>query len=439
MSTAQPDSGSSTQSSTDPDTRRQAEQRVHRRTALLLPLILAAVMIFGLLVGFHQHRQAVESPGEFEPASLSERIKPLRDAIGSVTGSVVGPKHLIPDEEADAALRELQQLSIAIEVQSVTNAFDALNDTVSSWNKLKEQVLASDDGRRIASREGDVLQFVAINEFCESQQRSKSLIAESLSVLRSEVESRSNRLNWERSLATTKQLKESIANATSAYERCATKLMELIERSAKGTAAATTLAETIEAREREFAARLTSASVQQEREAELRFQSQMNELRESSDKLARTAAELEHAIAATRSGLMPAATSNSQNFPISRDSYNRDVAEIRSLLSPFISPGYAQPASRDEFEYVSFKSPMSLAAIKMAGGLDDTETGLQTLFRVGGLKSSLQHNDRPLGTFPKMNSVDELEAPDVARRIRRAQRLLTDYGALLVADRLLNP
>ena len=82
---------------------------------------------------------------------------------------------------------------------------------------------------------------------------------------------------------------------------------------------------------------------------------------------------------------------------------------------------------------------MSLALIDKAGALEDSQLGLETLFRIGGLKSVDQHNDRPLGAFPKMSSTAELNKQDVLGRVRRAQHLLNVYGDMLVRDGMLQP
>ena len=81
---------------------------------------------------------------------------------------------------------------------------------------------------------------------------------------------------------------------------------------------------------------------------------------------------------------------------------------------------------------------MSYSALVDAGALKNTQQGLETLFRMGGLKSANQHNDRPLGGFPRMNETSESANPEALIRVQDAQRLLRQYGPLMLKDGLLS-
>ena len=137
-------------------------------------------------------------------------------------------------------------------------------------------------------------------------------------------------------------------------------------------------------------------------------------------------------------GEQPTKHESAEREPIaSREDYMRESPAIRTLLKPFTTPGYAQPNSADKMIHGSAKQPVSYSTLKRIGALE--EKGLSVLFRVGGTKSTSQQNDRPLGGFPRMYSLKELEKPDVRSRVVEAQRLLQQYGPFLIEDGLLAP
>ncbi len=132
---------------------RQAAQRAHRLSSLLLPLLFASVITLGLTFGVRYHRKDLAATAAPPAASLQERIQPLREVFGKVTNTFVGPERSIPNEQAEAALLELRKLSFFVELQSADQIFEQMKQTVMSWNAQKQQTLTSDAGRRIASQE----------------------------------------------------------------------------------------------------------------------------------------------------------------------------------------------------------------------------------------------------------------------------------------------
>ncbi len=123
----------------------------------------------------------------------------------------------------------------------------------------------------------------------------------------------------------------------------------------------------------------------------------------------------------------------------SREDFQRESSRSKALLKPFTTPGYMQPDSGGELKSGQTKIPMSYSALNNAGALTSSEKGLATLFRLGGSRTLNQNNDRPLGSFPRMNSMAELEKPAIVADLKEAQRMLREYGSLLVADKLLSP
>jgi hypothetical protein len=114
--------------------------------------------------------------------------------------------------------------------------------------------------------------------------------------------------------------------------------------------------------------------------------------------------------------------------------FQRDLREIRSLLTPFISHGYTQPSDGGWYTKQSTKpGPVSLEALRGAGLLQDTHEALQMLHHAGTMN---RDNDRPLGGFPPFIT----SSRDWGRYrpiVARAQELLRKYGDLMVEKKML--
>jgi predicted nucleic acid-binding Zn-ribbon protein len=402
-------------------------------------LLFAGVLVGGLTYGVHYHRKSVAATTEPQPTSLRERIQPFRDALGQVTNSLVGPEQFILKEQAEAALLELRKFSLSIEIQSASQAFQRMKLAVESWETQKQLALTSDAGRRIAGNEKRVARFIAIRRISEPLADSVSRFDRLLELLKQDRLSKDDPNQFHKSVKQLRELSRSMEEALTNSTLCSAMLTDLLNRDTNGTLARQALAEAILAGERDFDDLLSSSKLRQKQETNAQVQKELDERRDSSETLSAVIADLEGKISDVKAGKMPAANASPFFTTASRDSYRNDQDRIRTLLKPFVSPGYAQPASRDEFEYTATKTPMSLSMIAKAGGLENSSTGLETLFRIGGTKSTSQHNDRPLGNFPKMNSTAELAQPDVASRLRQAQRMLRIYGPMLVKDGLLKP
>lgn len=117
----------------------------------------------------------------------------------------------------------------------------------------------------------------------------------------------------------------------------------------------------------------------------------------------------------------------------------RDLAEIRSLLSPFITPGYFQPPAGGghKYEQTTDAKPVSLSRLRRAGALDPTTAGRMYLLRFGGNRAS-RGNRRPLGSFPEYRGEPSPENDRNMPRVVRAQQLLREHGQALVEARMLS-
>lgn len=120
-----------------------------------------------------------------------------------------------------------------------------------------------------------------------------------------------------------------------------------------------------------------------------------------------------------------------------KQALDRDLPEIRRLLSPFISPGYTQPnKSAIDWPTTTEKAPVSLSGLERVGALQQTMKGLQNLMNCG-LKASGSSQERPFGSFP--GDDNRLTLPKTIAVLKRAQALLRIHGRALVEERLLSP
>ena len=105
---------------------------------------------------------------------------------------------------------------------------------------------------------------------------------------------------------------------------------------------------------------------------------------------------------------------------------------IRQYLAHCITPGNRQ-LNGSKWGYSDTKVPLSLSGIRAYGALENTPTCYERMYWIGGG----DQNDRPDGVFESYigGAIYDSEVP----KVRTAQRLLTDFGDLLVQDKLLSP
>ncbi len=197
----------------------------------------------------------------------------------------------------------------------------------------------------------------------------------------------------------------------------------------------------ISVRAASLANKLNAAAAEAARELEATMDSELKTLTQERDASNKLVMNLKKQLARVAKGeQLDSRVEDDGIQPVpSRDDYNRELEKIRTDLVAFTTPGYVQPESADKLVYRKSKEPFSYSALKRIGALDDSEKGRAILLRVGGSKSATQQNDRPLGSFPRMNSISELRKPNVVARLSEAQRLLRQYGSLMVEDGLLSP
>lgn len=113
--------------------------------------------------------------------------------------------------------------------------------------------------------------------------------------------------------------------------------------------------------------------------------------------------------------------------------FQRSLPEIRRVLVPFLTPGNRHIA-KGEWTYTEEPQPLSLAAIRASGALENSPSGHQSFYYI----ASGQRNDRPNGIF-RGNYIGGAIRSELVPDVVRAQNLLNEFGDLLVEKKLLEP
>ena len=103
--------------------------------------------------------------------------------------------------------------------------------------------------------------------------------------------------------------------------------------------------------------------------------------------------------------------------------------EIKALLAPFLEPRSIQPSLAGTFSIKWVRTPqpqpMSLGALTDLGALDDSVAGRQMLALIGGNRK-LPEPKWSIASQPHNWSTED------ERRLKQAQQLLRDHGAILM-------
>ncbi len=333
--------------------------------------------------------------------------------------------------------------------QNALSEFEQMTEYTKTWQFDFDLLMADERGRKIASDRSDVLRYVRIA--AEDLPNFRDALAwtfEFYQVFRPIRAAQENenlsyeirpedRTYFENTIARISHLNEKLAARESAIKA-------LIADVSGKPASERTLQEVMDQMltEVEQAEEADNDSVSQEAEVPSGSQTQQLEIvgpdvtRVDLDPMAtlarETAAEIANAFAVEEAKI-PEAQRN-----VLESEFDKDQAEISSLLAPFLGLGEQQPkpgnpSQSDEWmEPCEPLAPMSLSRLQSSGALDATDQGLQRLYYLGGSPKNL----RTRVCFPEF-STNGLSNGIVQSRVRRAQELLNKYGQLMVERRVL--
>jgi len=423
--------------------RRRAAQRMWRFTSILVPLLFALLIVGVLAVAsrlhLRQRNSLVVQPHHDDSPGRSDRVTNAASETDANS-----------DESRSAANFaaiefKLQQAALDMELAQARQALRHLEDVQTEWTKLLESTLHDSVGKRIAGNEELLLRFIALRRMSPPQATAPLLpdFAKKLSDVHAKAKSSDtdgNIVNGTRTEA--RRIEQDFVEGYRFFHRRVSHLHALRESAASLPAGDVELFAALSLRAAALANDLKSAADEAARELDASLEEELSQLKQQRDNAAALVTQLEAQLTRVANGESAEIQSDGQGAqPLPpREEYERELKLIRANLVAFTTPGYVQPESADKLVYRKAKQPISYSALQRIGALEDSEKGRAILLRVGGSKSATQQNDRPLGNFPRMNSVEQLRKDeDVKARVRNAQRLLKRYGSLMVEDGLLSP
>lgn len=353
----------------------------------------------------------------------------------------------------DAMLAKSKVRALQVRVKSVQKTIDRLELLATDWQRRTADLMTSNEGRRF-TQDPDLVESIVelLNSEVIASEEIERMRADTNGIdTWAETALESGILDQPMKQETIEKLDEyqkAAADAIVQFEQCIRKF-DLLARRAAPTASpiAPTLEETLETIKTNREAALqrkveeTRRQAREEREQLLIRQAKQEEqaLTEQQQKEQEELARLEREKQAARARATAAGVSEEIaeiDDATARkkllDDFQRDLPEIKSLLSPFVSDGKTQPDPRKKkFELSGSTSPVSWQAIQAAGMVDDTPEGHRRLHYVAN-----RDNDRPLGSFPEYIG-NEYHWKQIGDRVIRAQQLLQKYGGLMVEKQML--
>ncbi len=348
----------------------------------------------------------------------------------------------------EAAIRDSKLQKFKVQRQDLSESLDELAAEMRSWATYSKELLDGDAGRRIASDASYIERIIPIlDKEIISQTEYESLLVRfaaltkpldmaesdadyqpsehlynSLAELGSEIDSRLHALRSirddadavQRFAASRSASDETLAEAIKTFhaQRQAKRLADIADAQRIATQEATKLL--AEKAVRNEALKHNLDNQRMDREGQ-QLETEIEEAKRKADEEKRK--QIEAAALAQ----------------LERE-YNRDLPEIRSLLSPFIHESMFQP-KRGRLSSADASGPISLSLLQGTGFLNPTSGSREGLyFMISGNRT----DPRPLGSFPRYRGGAQ-DWDNVHPTIKRAQDLLIKYGGLMVEKGLLAP
>ena len=404
-----------THESLSAEQRRKRAQRQWWFTSILVPVLFLA-LIFGVLAAALVLHDGQEPPAPTPPPNLG------------------------PSPNTNLVTGELQSAVLGVEIAQAKRALVHLESAQSEWSKLLEATLHDTAGKQIAGNEELLLRFIALRRMPSPlpSELKVPALSNRLDTVARDVQAGDAGGSTSDRLA---EMKQQVFVAYAFHKARVDQLHRLRTSAASLPATEVELFSAISMRAAELTNNVNAEAATVSREVQASLDAELEQIKKQRDATASLVSELKSQLSRVQQGeslTLPTDKDDSQTLA-SRQDYQKELERIRTDLVAFTTPGYVQPESADKLVYHKTKQPMSYSALQRIGALDDGNDGRAILLRVGGSKSATQQNDRPLGSFPRMNSASELRKQDVLTRVTEAQRLLRQYGPFMVEDGLLAP
>ena len=351
-------------------------------------------------------------------------------------------------QQSLAARTQSRRIGVLAEVERIRQEIDQLIEQHTTWQSSYAPLSTNDSGRRIAAAEETLL--LAATRFDRERPDDQQIASwrTQLNALAAPLESSEDGLTLQlvddEHVAEIRGLGQIVKQALESSREDQLVLDTLLSRTADRSPGELTLREALRQRRAEAAISRTAAiesarqeqdDTEQQRLAQLEQQriSALADIaaQKSKNELARLNAEKRDLV--QQGKIEDDERKRREAREALLRQYQRDLPEIRALLSPFISQGYAQPAAGWKFKRTTRQGPVSLSALYSSGLLDDDRRAVNQLYFA---TTANRMNDRPLGGFPAQ-VIGQRDGERAIAKVLRARELLIQYGALMVDDGLL--
>lgn len=420
-------------------------QSLTLRAVIVWGLVLIVVVLGGSAALLYLRNDAAQgawlNPGsQSTSAKGTAELAELREKLSKLEARLESELQAKGNSEEQKARGKARLVTARARVKDSRLALDELDREITAWNKRLPELLKGELGRRLSSRTSAVEQFAALYERPRASREAAESLREQMKSLVGPVEAASaggepNNLLSEALVQDLEKLFQSAQDALREYEQARFVIDTLLSDGAKSELGKGTLQEALQGYQTEQA-RVRAEQIASARkaghdevtkklmalEAEAEKSLGEIELKRASVRQAEEKLKREQALAAEQQALERKRL---------EARFAAALPEIRRVLRPFITDGYAQPRNW-RFERTANKGPVSFAALQGGGYLTKDVKGLQRLHAAN------VHNDRELGAFPSFLGGDQ----DFAQKqeaLLRAQNLLNEFGPLLVEKGMLAP
>ena len=390
---------------------------------------------------------------------VRERLTAVEKVLNDASEALNLLRQQSSEREASNAVTQERTTKLHHRGNTLRQELSELRTELGQWKNHPDNLMASDDGKRIAAAPELLLEFIAVEEDpCPSQSDIKSLQERLEDILvpvdRAHSKKDGSLVAAETLETTLDELEEHIQQAGRQFREQRRKVNDILDRSPELQASGgPTLQQALDAQLKAWDVERTQAVMERLELARKENDQIVADARAAAERLkaeelarvekhmavveVRHIAEAAEDYAAKERERLQKRAADIARQELER-AYSRDLQQIRTYLQPFLGDGYRQPGMDGRYTTSTTKGPVSLTALRGAQALDPGINGLATL------TIAAERSDRTHSGWPRLKvSGQRLVQTGLGNRsvgpdqefVQRAQDLLIKYGELMVKKR----
>lgn len=363
------------------------------------------------------------------------------------------PQRLISEEAYSAAeqklLLKLQQSEFRPRLDSLVKSLTAARQLESAWSQRFERLQTNDDGRRLATdQSARRIKFLAasVSETADDLNRVSDWLDGTQRLFVEAPQPIPELDNVEEMLL---DVESRLATGIQTLEQSASVLDSML--AAADVPGSRTLESALTNLDQEAVQQITNVVTSQMMTLEMSLSKELKtatdrkdqlnkDLEEADARLKSTQTEADRQLGASTQTVESDAKRLADRKAEAKRRMEAELPKVRSLLSPFISPGYRQPHAGASLVVTSNSEPMSFSGLIRVRALEDSQKGLEILFFLADSENAFgRNNDRPFGTFPNYSSEFDIQKPEILNSLKTVQEFLRQHGEAMVEAKLLSP